>query len=126
MQRLSIRRVRFCVEADNRLKQLKSKTGITPNLLCRIGFCLSLEEPGVPNPDRYPEGPRDINRQTLMGQYDEVFEALLKQRVHEDGLAQDCLDEQFHAHMNRGVILLSSRVRNLTDLAAFDSQDRYS
>ena len=51
MPKLTVHRVRFSKEADSRLKTLKTKTGITPNLLCRIGFCLSLEEPGIPSPE---------------------------------------------------------------------------
>lgn len=116
MSRLTVRRVRFAHDADTRLKYLKSKTGITPNLLCRIGFCLSLEEPGTPNPDIYQEGTREINRYTLTGQFDEAFEALLKQRMFEDGLPTDDIDDQFAAHMNRGVTILGSRVRGLGDL----------
>lgn len=118
MSRLTIRRVRFDPDADTRLKYLKSKTGITPNLLCRIGFCLSLEEPGIPDPKRYQETGREINRYTLTGQFDEAFEALLRQRMHEDGLDLSQIDEQFAAHMNRGVTVLGSRVRGLADLSS--------
>lgn len=117
MSRLTIRRVRFDPDADTRLRFLKSKTGITPNLLCRIGFCLSLEEPGVPDPKRYQEVGREINRYTLTGQFDEAFEALLKQRMHEDGIDLIEIDDQFAAHMNRGVTVLGSRVRGLSDLS---------
>lgn len=116
MRALTVKRVRFGQDEDNKLRFLKSKTGITPNLLCRIGFCLSLEEPGVPRSEECQDGPREINRYTLCGQLDEVFEALLRQRILEDGLPEDRLDEQFAAHMARGVVLLSARVRALEDL----------
>ena len=118
MPKLTVHRVRFSKEADSRLKTLKTKTGITPNLLCRIGFCLSLEEPGIPSPERYPDGPREINRYTPTGEFDEAFEALLLQRLVRDGIPVERLDEQFKAHMNRGVDLLSARVRNLGDFAS--------
>ena len=123
---LSLRRLRFCQEADNWLRVLKSRTGVTPNVLCRIGFALSLDEPGLPNPDAYSEDSgREINRYTLLGEYDATYVALLRQRVSEDGGAgavdgndEQDLDAQFRAHMNRGVMLLAARVKSLPDLLA--------
>lgn len=118
MSKLTVRRVRFCAEADSRLKTIKARSGITPNLLCRIGFCMSLEEPGVPNLEHYPEdSAREINRYTLTGEYDEAFETLLRQRIINDGLSPSELDMQFKAHMNRGVLLLNSRARSLVDIS---------
>jgi DNA sulfur modification protein DndE len=115
---LQLKRLRFSKDADNWLRVLKSRTGITPNLLCRMGFCLSLEEPGIPSGDRYPEdSDREINRFTLLGEYDSLFVALLKQRLIRDGSANtESVDSQFRAHMHRGVLLLASRLKHLGDL----------
>jgi len=124
---LSVRRLRFCHEADSWLRVLRSRTGVTPNILCRIGFALSLDEPGLPNPDAYPEDSgREINRYTLLGEYDATYVALLRQRVSDDGASggagngsrEHDLDAQFRAHMNRGVMLLAARVKSLPDLLA--------
>ena len=120
MHTLSLRRVRFCKEADNLLRALKSRTGVTPNILCRIGFVLSLDEPGIPNPKSYSEdSDREINRYTLLGEHDGIFSALLLQRVTDDSPdgSQD-LNAHFRAHVNRGVILLAGRVKSLPDLLA--------
>jgi DNA sulfur modification protein DndE len=48
MEALTIQRVPFTKDADNKLRALKARTGITPNILCRIGFCMSLEVPTEP------------------------------------------------------------------------------
>jgi len=116
---LTLKRLRFSRDADNWLRVLKSRTGVTPNILCRIGFAISLDEPGVPNPLAYPEdSDREINRYTLLGEHDGTYVALLRQRVvTEDGFAGD-LDAQFRAHMNRGVLLLAARVKSLPELLA--------
>ena len=116
MQPLSVRRVHFSKEADNWLRVLKSRTGVTPNLLCRLGFCLSLEEPTIPEPKQYKEdSDRQISRETLLGSYDGLLVALLKQRLsREEG--EFSLDEQFSAHMNRGVILLAGRFKSLSEM----------
>lgn len=121
--KLSVKRLRFCQEADNWLRVLKSRTGVTPNVLCRLGFALSLDEPRLPTPSTYPEDSgREINRYTLLGEYDATYVALLRQRMSDDvrtdrrGSGARDIDAQFRAHMNRGVLLLAARVKSLPDL----------
>ncbi|NOK58228.1 MAG: DNA sulfur modification protein DndE [Chloroflexi bacterium AL-W] len=117
---MKLTRIRFCEEADQRLRQLKSRTGITPNLLCRMGFCLSLDDPMVPDPTQFPpDSQREIDRHTLTGQYDVLFLALLRERCVRDNLSIEgkAFEEQFRAHMNRGVLLLFQRVKSLPDVS---------
>lgn len=117
MSELQLKRLRFSKEADNWLRVLKSRTGITPNLLCRMGFCMSLEEPGIPHPNKYPEdSDREINRFTLLGEYDALFVALLRQRMARDGESSSSMDDAFRAHMHRGVVLLANRFKHLSEL----------
>jgi DNA sulfur modification protein DndE len=117
VQQLQLKRLRFCREADTWLRVMKSRTEITPNLLCRLGFCMSLEEPGVPDPNKYAEdSDREINRYTLLGEFDAVFVSLLRQRLIKDGIRDELLDEQFSAHMNRGVLLLQGRLKDLSEI----------
>ncbi len=117
MHELRARRIRFCREADTWLKVLKTRTGITPNVLCRMGLCVSLEEAAIPQLDHYPEdSQREINRYTLLGEYDTLFVSLLRQRIASDGLEDGSLDDQFRSHVNRGVILLAKRLRSLQDI----------
>lgn len=114
---MQLTRIRVSEEIDNRLRFLKAKTGLTPNLLCRFGFCLSLREPGVPKLADYGENfTREFNRYTLTGQWDSLFVALLKERCHNDGLSEDDLEDQFRAHINRGVMLLGQRVKSIEDI----------
>jgi DNA sulfur modification protein DndE len=117
MEQLQLKRVRFSKEADTWLRMLKSRTAITPNLLCRLGYCLSLEEPGKPDGRKYPEdSDREINRYTLLGEYDDLYVALLRQRMQQDGVPLSEMDEQFRGHMHRGVIILAGRVKSLAEL----------
>ena len=114
-------RLRISETVSDQLLVLKARTGLTPNILCRIGFCLSIEDPTVPDPDDYPgDTEREIDRHTLTGPWDRLFVALITERCHRDGLAlsNEVLVEQFRAHINRGVLLLYKRVRSLNDLAA--------
>lgn len=117
---MKLARLRISEEVSGRLSILKGRTGLTPNILCRIGFCLSLNDPTIPDPEDYPDDTeKEINRHTLTGEWDPLFVALIKERCYQDGLSldNDVLAEQFRAHINRGVLLLYKRVRSLTDLA---------
>jgi DNA sulfur modification protein DndE len=94
---MKLTRLRLTKEASNRLRFVAGKTGLTPNLLCRIGFCLSLAEPTLPNPADYPEEDREFNRYTLLGEYDPLFVAVLKERCRRNGVSVEVLPEHFRA-----------------------------
>lgn len=114
---MSFNKVRISKIASVRLSILKGRTGLTPNILCRIGFCLSLSEPSIPNPDDYDENGKEFNRYTLTGEWDKLFIALLKERLLSDGLdIKKDLIPQFKAHLNRGAIILFEKVKDLGDL----------
>ena len=123
---MKLNRLRVCEEASGRLSILKARTGLTPNILCRIGFCLSLNKPMPPNPDDYkPDSDREIDRHTLTGQWDGLFVALLREKCYEDGFGEDELAAQFKAHIDRGVLLLYKRVRSLNDLGHLMPREIY-
>ena len=75
-------------------------------------------EPGIPKPENYTSDGSEFNRYTLMGEWDPLIAALLKERCAADSLPLDdkSLGEQFRAHLNRGVELLYARVKGLSDL----------
>jgi DNA sulfur modification protein DndE len=116
---MTLNRIYVGEEVDWRLRHLKARTGLTPNLLCRLGFCLSLAEPGIPDPQLYTDGQaREFNRYTLTGQWDLFFFSLLRERLTQDELDPEAdLEAQFKAHLSRGVLLLYQRLKNLEDLA---------
>ncbi len=118
MHDLTLQRIPFTADIDNRLRTMKSRTGITPNILCRIGFCLSLEEPGIPNSIADDvEIAREINRYTLVGKYDMLFVVLMKTWLHKMGVDFSKINEMFIAHMNRGAELVASRLKSVGDIA---------
>lgn len=78
---------------------------------------MSLTEPQVPEPGRYDEDGLEFNRSTLLGEWDDLYEALLRQRLADDGL--DPVTDfypQLRAHMNRGAELVCNRIRDITDV----------
>lgn len=108
-----------------RLPQLKARTGLTPNVLCRLGFCLSLADPGTPDPTQYTEDGFEFNRYTLLGDYEPLLMGLLRERLLKESLEPDKdFDAFFRAHMNRGVELLARRVRSLPSILEMLPQDQ--
>jgi len=114
---MSFKRIKISNQATNRLAILKRRTGLTPNILCRIGLCLSLSEPSIPDIHKYDDYGQEFNRYTLTGELDMFFIALLKERLINDGLDPvEDLVPQFKAHLNRGAITLFDQVKSLEDL----------
>lgn len=104
---------------SNRLRNLKGRTGLTTNLLCRIGFCLSLSDPLPVDASHYQQDGLELSRSTLLGEWDIAFEALLRQRLLEDGDPLDGdLFDAWRAHMNRGAELVANRMRSVDDVVA--------
>lgn len=119
---LGIQRIPFTISVDGKMRTLKGRTSVTPNLLARVGFCLSLEEGGVPpDPFHSEDEGRIINRGTLLGEHDAVYVALLRTWVGKNLDIKEVDGQRFNdlfvAHMNRGFELISSRIRSLSDLA---------
>jgi DNA sulfur modification protein DndE len=119
---MRINKIRLTKDASERLKQIKGRTGLTPNILARFGLCLSLSEPAIPNPEQYPEEDREFNRYTLLGEWDDLYVALLRQRLAKDNLPQEQLEGQFRAHVNRGIVALSGFAKSISALAALCSR----
>ena len=103
--------------SQNLLAQVKSRTGLAPNVAGRFALCISLNDPSPPNPDEYDERGSEILPSVLFGEYEEVYKALLVMRLERDGLdPRTYIDRAARAHFNRGVIALFARVRDLPDI----------
>ena len=120
MPEMTKQRIPFSHDATIRLRTLKSRTGVTPNVLCRIGYCLSLDEPGTPQAvneqdlDGIP-----IGRFTLLGEHDALFISLLiawMQENNHNDFDEDTVNGFFLAHVHRGVEIIYARVKTLIDL----------
>ena len=83
---------------------------------------MSLGDPSIPDPSDYPEEDREFNRYTLLGEWDALYVALLRQRMATDNIGDDTPEEDvFRAHLNRGVMALSRHVKSIADLATLAS-----
>lgn len=113
-------KIKISADATSKLRSIRQKTGLTPNLLCRMAVMLSLEQGplgGALVPD---EDGSEFNAYTLDGEYGALFSALL--RWVEEGptpehpLSNDELLRRFRGHIHRGVGTLSVRAKSPADV----------
>jgi DNA sulfur modification protein DndE len=104
--------------STNVLRTMKGRTGLTHQYLCRLAFCLSLGEPGHPDPTSYNEHGIEFNRYTLTGEWDRLFVTYLREWLALEQPGSDLEEGMwFRAHVNRGLAVLQQRVRTLADVA---------
>ncbi|WP_150596553.1 DndE family protein [Pseudomonas fluorescens] len=73
-----------------KLKYLKSKTGLTPNILSRFAITLALaDESGLGNASVSDLDGQEFNAPTLFGEHLDIYEALLRQFTHQNELEWD-------------------------------------
>jgi len=103
--------VRVSKQARDQLINLKRKTRIENwNVLCRWAFCLSLADSSPPREQKLvTDSSIEMSWRTFGGENEEIYEALLRQRCMESGLAltDQNLTQQFRLHLHRGISLLA-------------------
>jgi DNA sulfur modification protein DndE len=109
-------RVHISKRATELLKQVKAKTGVTPNILCRIALTLSLEENHKANPKGTDLNGSEFNLPTLLGDASPLYEALIRQShgILTSREAQLILA----AHIDNGVDKLK-RAKSVSDLIQY-------
>ena len=107
-------------DATSRLRSLQQRTGLTPNLLCRIAAMMSLEEGPVGTIRAPDDKGREFNSYTLTRELNGVFGAMVRFVEEDEGrgepLPNDELVLRFAAHIHRGVGLLSVRAKSPADI----------
>lgn len=74
-------RVRVSEHATARLKFLKSKTGLTPNILSRFAFVLSARDMRRVTRGSADLGGQEFNAPTLFGEHQELYDLILVRYV---------------------------------------------
>ena len=109
-------RVHISKRATELLKQIKARTGVTPNILCRMALTLSLEENHKANPDITDLDGSEFNLSTLLGEAGALYEALIC-HIH-GNLDPKQAQLILAAHIDNGVDKLK-RAKTITHLLAY-------
>lgn len=106
------RQIRLSNQAKEQLVRVKAKTGIQNwNVLCRWALCLSLAEGTLPADFDIPSDSNvEMSWEVFGGEYQDIYEALIRQKCLHDGLEDDpaTLHRYFRAHLHRGISYLAS------------------
>ncbi len=121
---MSIEIVRVSERAKIHLIMIKRKTGIQNwNVICRWGFCLSLNDPSIPPTEKLQrDSSIEMTWKIFGGVNADIYYALLVQRCKKDGfkLTTSRLNEQFKLHLHRGIAYLigNPNMKSLSTLLA--------
>lgn len=110
-------RIHISKYASDTLKQIRSRTGVTPNILCRMALTLSLDEGHEPNPDNIDATGLEFNLTTLFGDAVLVYESLLKQ-AH-GNLSSKEAQQMLAGHIDNGIGKIK-HAKNVSDLLIGD------
>lgn len=114
---MSFNKIRVSSNVSKLLSTIKGKTGLTPNITCRLALCMSISDPSPPSLKITDSSGQEFNRYTLLGETDSFLMSILKERLIKDKLdPEKDLVNQFRAHLERGVLMTHSRIKDLTDI----------
>lgn len=73
------KRMRISKAAADILRGLKGKTGVTPNLVCRMALLMSMEDGERGGLKEVDQSGNEFNAPTLFGEHAILFECLLRE-----------------------------------------------
>ena len=92
----------------------------------RFAICLSLRQQGIPNPDEYNKEGATFSADSIFGVHERMYLTLMINRLKNDGLdPENYLNEMTRAHLNRGMIGLKQRIKNLSDFDGLLKEVQY-
>ncbi|HEY0826850.1 MAG TPA: DNA sulfur modification protein DndE [Bacilli bacterium] len=103
----------------DRLNELQTVTKITPNILARIAVSLSISKEILEPAEVSERNGRDFNRDTLTGEYDYMYKALIAQHLGREISDEEYFPELFNAHLERGVRILSNEYKYSRNIENF-------
>ncbi len=77
-------RIRLSQKATDKLRYLKMKTGITPNIMARIAIMLAIKEgSNLKNAGVSDLEGQELNKSTLFGENSGVYDVMISQYIHD-------------------------------------------
>ena len=114
---MEFKRIKLSQESTSKLRTFKARTGLTPNISCRMALTLSINENNMPSLELYSDDSgQEINRYTFLGDQELILLSLFTQWCHENNVKKKNYYEYLNAHINRGVEMLANRVKGLDGL----------
>lgn len=123
-----VKQIKLSQKEKDKLIRLKAKTGISSwNVLCRWALCVSLADSSIPfGPDVPSDSNVEMSWATFAGDYQEVYDAVVRQRCINDGIENTPgqIAKHFRLHLQRGINTLSAKTgpKDIVELIAMTQQ----
>ncbi len=109
-------RVSLSQTSTDKLRFIKSKTGLTPNILARIAMMLAIRDTFKIDTSINPDtSGQTLNRDVLFGEHADAYQALLTQYSFERELQEYPEASLIGALIDHGVFKMG-HVRDITDI----------
>lgn len=105
--------------AKETLLQLQASTGITPNILIRYAVALSIRKGNVEPVIKDPNDGLVLNRNTVTGEYDYVFRAMITQVANKELTDEEYFPGYFNGHLERGIRDLAGEYKSAGNYEKF-------
>ena len=103
-------RIRISKKATDTLAMVKGRTGLTPNILCRLAIAQALEAGSLKKRVDSKMDGQEFNTNTLLGEHADTYAMLIRQQVRDAELGKVV------AQLVDDGMGLFSGVNNLSDL----------
>lgn len=120
-------KLKISKDATSKLRSLKQRTHLTPNLLCRYALVRSLEDGPLGVTVMPDQDGQEFNSYTLTGELTELLLTLVsvvEEPVQGAVLSSEELLSRVRAHIHRGIGMMSVRVRSPADLCDLSQPTR--
>ena len=110
-------RIALSQNATNKLRNMKSHTGLTPNILSRIAITKAIETTSsLKNAGVADTEGQILRREVLFGEHEQVYEVLIQQYIYDNNI-EEPISEVISALIEIGVHKLG-HVKNIQQIAA--------
>lgn len=114
---MGFRKIRLSEKATNRLRTFKNRTGLTPNIACRLALSFSMSQHNIPKPELYDDrSGQIIDRYTFLGEHEDILLSLFILWCEEHNIDSKNYYDFLMAHINRGAEQITNRVKTISDL----------
>lgn len=119
MIKMNFKQIKLSKTATRCCQLFKNRTGLTPNISCRLALSLSLAEDNLPSIELYASDDTGqiINRYTFLGEEELPLLSLFLMWCYEKNIPVKEYYSYLMAHINRGTEMLLNRVKDFNDLA---------
>lgn len=117
---MHVTKFKISSEATGKLKVAANRSGLTPNLLCRLAMTTSFESGPLQQIRSDLKDGQEFNAYTLFGSNQPIYLDMLRFIESQNGqhhLSDEDLLERLRHHIDRGIGQLSVRIKSPADVA---------